>query len=931
MTPPPAIGDRIQWTVRGQSQFAEPPAILRLSSDGRYCFVEGTKTGLPIDQITVVERRPPTADDIAAWLRLVVEPGSVVEFRALNCVDNPKYPPFTAAGWFDHDHLDELAKAAMEWTGKAEGCYVTVNPVRPDLLARAANRVIWKPKNTTTDADIVRRVGLVFDADPVRPAGISATEEEKALARELIDRLVSDLTARGWPAPILADSGNGFHARYKIDLAADDEGLVERVLKAVAALFSGDRIKIDASLSNPSRIIKLYGTMSRKGDDIPDRPHRWTRVLSIPPDFQVVPMGSLEALAAEVGTPPTPEAPSPNGSGNCDPWRMTIRDGPSPEARARAYVFAPGFPDSIAGQGGHDRLYHVASVLVDGFGLTFDQALPIFQDWNRDKAQPPESDKQVRHKLNDAVKDHPVPSLKLLNANRSNGTGKGTPTGPPHWPPLRFSEPPRALPFPVDVFPLPLQRFCHELAEATLAPLDFVGLSMLVTTGAAIGQSLNILVKKGWPESPLLFGIIVAQPGKTKSPVVRAVVKPLTEIDRRLREESRLAREQWQEAKKAHDKKPDSNPPPGPEPPQLRAIVKDITRESLVIILADNPRGVLCDPDEASGWVASFNEYKGKGGSDRQFWLSVWGSAPVSVDRKGGRESTYVPFPFVSVLGGLPPDMLTSLRDERGRNDGFLDRIIFSYPDSFPPQRWTERELSPEAESDWSEAIGRLYALAMRSEADRPPRPHLVTFTPEAKPVWIDWFNDHAAEMEDPGFSGRHAGVWSKLRAHAARFALILSRLRLACDPCPPTIGKAGIIVRDSALSTEPPVNAADVLGAIKLVDYFKSHLTRIGHQMTAGIGNADAKALVDWIKRHRKTMFRVAEVRADLRRFRDEPADLATAVDALKAVGAIRPRPEPPEPGKTGPKPSPAYDVHPDLLGAPEITANTAITPSKA
>ena len=316
--------------------------------------------------------------------------------------------------------------------------------------------------------------------------------------------------------------------------------------------------------------------------------------------------------------------------------------------------------------------------------------------------------------------------LSHLEANRNgrHESGKsGVPTGPPPWPPLRFSEPPRALPFPVDVFPMALQDYCRELAEATLAPLDFVGLSMLVTAGAAIGQSLNIRVKREWNESPLLFGIIVAQPGKTKSPVVRAVVKPLTEIDRRLREESRSAREQWGEAKKAHDKKPDSNPPPGPEPPQLRAIVKDITRESLVIILADNPRGVLCDPDEASGWVASFNEYKGKGGSDRQFWLSVWGSAPVSVDRKGGRESTYVPFPFVSVLGGLPPDMLTSLRDERGRNDGFLDRIIFSYPDSFPPQRWTERELSLEAESDWSEAIGRLYTLAMRSEADRPPRP----------------------------------------------------------------------------------------------------------------------------------------------------------------------------------------------------------------
>ena len=724
----------------------------------------------------------------------------------------------------------------------------------------------------------------------------------------------------------MADSGNGFHARYKIDLTVDDGGLVERVLTA-AALFSDDQVKIDASLSNPSRIIKLHGSMSRKGDDIPDRPHRWTRVLSIPPDFQVVPVDRLEALAAEAETPPDPEAPSPNGSGNGDSWGLIARDRSTPEARARDYVFAPGFPDSIAGQGGHDRLYHVASVLVDGFGLTFDQALPIFQDWNRDKAQPPESDKQVRHKLNDAIEDHPDPSLKLLNANRSNGTGRGISTGPP----LRFSEPPRALTFAVDVFHVALQRFCRELAEATLAPQDFVGLSMLVTAAAAIDQSLNIRVKKGWNEAALLFGIIVALPGKTKSPVVRAVVKPLTEIDRRLREQSRLAREQWEKTKRAHDKKPDSNPPPGPEPPRLRAIVKDVTRESLVGILADNPRGVLCDPDEASGWVASFNEYKGKGGSDRQFWLSVWGSMSISVDRKVGCESTYVPFTFVSVLGGLPPDMLISLRGERGRNDGFLDRIIFSYPDSFPPQRWTERELSPEAETDWSEAIGCLYALRMRVESDGPPRPSLVTFTSEAKTVWIAWFDDHAAEMEDPGFSGRHAGIWSKIRGHAARFALILSRLRLACDPCQPIMGKAGMIARDPALSTEPPVNAADVRGAIKLVDYFKSHLTRIGHQMTSGIGSADAKALVDWIKRHRKTIFREAEVRADIRRFRDEPVDLAAAVDVLKALGVIRPRLEPPEPGKTGPKPSPAYDVHPNLLGAPDMTANTAITPSEA
>jgi hypothetical protein len=258
------------------------------------------------------------------------------------------------------------------------------------------------------------------------------------------------------------------------------------------------------------------------------------------------------------------------------------------------------------------------------------------------------------------------------------------------WPPLQIQRPNSVLPFPVDVFPQQLQAYCQEVADAMLVPCDFVGASMLAVAGAAICQSVNIEVKRGWTQAPLLYMILVAPPGRTKSPVITEVVKPLAAIDAELREQSVIDHCRWKAARDAaHLSASDVEDPlsdesaaesqlPDQEPPQRRMVVKDITRESLVIILADNPRGVLCDPDEASGWVASFNEYKGKGGADRQFWLSIWSSTSVSVDRKGGRESTHVKTPFVTVLGGLPPDMLNSLSDERGRNDGFMDRILFT-------------------------------------------------------------------------------------------------------------------------------------------------------------------------------------------------------------------------------------------------------------
>lgn len=52
---PPAVGDRVQWTAQGVMQFTEPPRVTSLSDDGQFVFVEGTSTGLPIGEVTVVE------------------------------------------------------------------------------------------------------------------------------------------------------------------------------------------------------------------------------------------------------------------------------------------------------------------------------------------------------------------------------------------------------------------------------------------------------------------------------------------------------------------------------------------------------------------------------------------------------------------------------------------------------------------------------------------------------------------------------------------------------------------------------------------------------------------------------------------------------------------------------------------------------------
>src|SRR5262249_11210167 len=135
---------------------------------------------------------------------------------------------------------------------------------------------------TTNDNNILCRRWLPIDADPRRPSGISSTDAEKAKALEVVLAIRYYLNGLGWPAPILADSGNGYHLLYRLDLPVNDGGLVERTLKALAVRFDTDAVALDQKVFNPARIWKLYGTTSCKGDSTSDRPHRQSRIVEVP-------------------------------------------------------------------------------------------------------------------------------------------------------------------------------------------------------------------------------------------------------------------------------------------------------------------------------------------------------------------------------------------------------------------------------------------------------------------------------------------------------------------------------------------------------------------------------------------------------------------------------------------------------------------------
>jgi hypothetical protein len=105
--------------------------------------------------------------------------GGVFEIRILDAVLPNSDWQHTQSGYFDCEQIEDIPNL-LENFKTYGGVYVTLNPVNPDLQARANNRFKQaKSRETTSDKDILHRRWLLVDVDPDRPAGISATEQER--------------------------------------------------------------------------------------------------------------------------------------------------------------------------------------------------------------------------------------------------------------------------------------------------------------------------------------------------------------------------------------------------------------------------------------------------------------------------------------------------------------------------------------------------------------------------------------------------------------------------------------------------------------------------------------------------------------------------------------------------------------------------------
>lgn len=728
---------------------------------------------------------------ILAALGALFAPGDVVELRAF-----PTGRKRTDAGYFDSGHWAELAAHAERLSAGGAAVYVTLNRVDPQLLNRYCNRVESYATATTTDKQVIRRRWLLVDIDPTRPANTSASAAQVAAAQAKGGAVFEYLQALGWADPLVAESGNGLHLLYPVDLPNDSEAadMVKAVLVALGDRFDDDVVKVDRGVFNAARICKLYGTVSNKGDHTSLAPWRLSRLVSTP-ERGAVTAAQLLALAGEAKTMP-----------------QAARTAPPATPAAGGFVLE----DFLARHGMehtrdiHERRERFKLALcpfnpehVNGEAAVFRDAAGKLGFKCQHDSCGGKTWRDVRELL-DGPQARRDPALVdfsgLLNQGTHTQAPAATPAPPLPWPdpvPLPDALPPVA-PFDPDLLPEAMRGWVADTAHRMQCPPDFPAVGAVVALSSLIGARAVVKPKArdDWAVVPNLWGLIVGRPGVMKSPALSQVLKPLHRLEATEREQWQAVHAEWEldckvaelagkantkDAEKVAAKDPNKarallQPTDTPAEPQARRyVVNDATVQALGELLMVNPWGVLVYRDELHGLLCSMD----KQGQEeaRGFYLTGYdGDQGYTVDRILRGIGNHIPRVCLAMLGGIQPGKIQSYVREAvaggAGDDGLLQRFgLAVWPDItrewLPVDQWPD---TPAKQAAWA-VFERLNQLQPASATD----PQEWRFTPDAQALFWEWAEPFETEIRGDELQPALISHLSKYRKLIPALALIFA------------------------------------------------------------------------------------------------------------------------------------------------------------
>ncbi|MCF6364928.1 MAG: DUF3987 domain-containing protein [Bacteroidales bacterium] len=367
----------------------------------------------------------------------------------------------------------------------------------------------------------------------------------------------------------------------------------------------------------------------------------------------------------------------------------------------------------------------------------------------------------------------------------------------------------KTRPFPVHVFPEIIQKFISKANDTLKYPVEYLASSILFATSVATGRAVNIQIKKGWIESPILYIALVGRPGINKSHPLKFALSPILNIDQKNHNTFSSDFDKYEHVSSLSKKERENEGFDEPVKPILKQmIVNDFTPEALNEVHSNNKRGLGVFKDELTGWLNDFNRYHK--GSDQQFWLSNWSGTTITVNRKTGKP-IFIPNPFISVCGTIQPAILDEFAKDKMNKNGFTDRILFAYPENLKKPYLDDEEMSQELTEKYKEIIIKLYNLTEYQNPLTEQEPETLNFSVDAKKAFLEWNKQNTDLINDDNIPEQIRSLYSKYVSYISRFALLLQMLYWA-----------------SGEDNKENVSLKALSGAKELIEYFKENAIRV-------------------------------------------------------------------------------------------------------
>lgn len=366
------------------------------------------------------------------------------------------------------------------------------------------------------------------------------------------------------------------------------------------------------------------------------------------------------------------------------------------------------------------------------------------------------------------------------------------------------------LNFPIEVFPKPFQSYLIECHEKLDSIVDYMGCSLLWTMSLLVGNLFRIKVKNGWYENPVVWFSLVGRAGVGKTPSIRRILYPLIKENNKEIKNYIKNNEAYREYEKLSKKEKEQQIEID-KPNKKQFIADDITLEALVDLHQEVTTGVGVFKDELAGWLKDMNKYRE--GSDLEFWLSTWSGTSVNVNRLT-RVGSFVENPFIPVIGGIQPAVLNELYNQEKKDNGFMDRMLISYPDVTIP-KYNDEEISTDAIIWYNSTITNLRKVIQKIKQQSDEEDFLkieVCFSSDAKKIWIEKFNEITEKQNSDNENEYFKSMYPKQKSYIPRFAFLLNALNSVCNA-----------------DIDFKIIEADAMkGAIKLSDYFVATAKKI-------------------------------------------------------------------------------------------------------